>query len=129
MTVTWRLRDSYVTVTSALQALGELESFSDTLVVMPKGDSKDFDDDKLDEIVHHLHEIVDDPDGEITFEPIEIGTDVAAPPPGESVRMNPRSTAIDPSRRRRPSAPNETMLGIDVKEFQIQMPEEATAHT
>ena len=106
------------------KAIGELDTFSDTLVVMPKGEAKDFDDDKLDEIVHHLHEVVDDPDGEITFEPIEIGEDVAAPPPGESVRMNPRSTAIDPSRRRKPSAPNATMLGIDIKEFQIRMPSE-----
>jgi len=60
---------------------GELERFHDTMVVMPKGAQKDFDEEKLDEILHHLFEVVNDHDADITFEPYEIGEHVFAPAP------------------------------------------------
>jgi Kef-type K+ transport system membrane component KefB/glycine cleavage system regulatory protein len=49
----------------------EVGAFVASYVVLPRGKGKDYDDEKLEEIHHHLMEVLDDEDSQIMFEPYD----------------------------------------------------------
>jgi Kef-type K+ transport system membrane component KefB len=57
----------------------DVDAFVASYVVLPRGPKKDFDDEKLQQMRHHIHELVDDHEAQILFEPhnAHFGTDSA----------------------------------------------------
>ena len=57
----------------------EVDAFVASYVVLPRGPKKDYDDEKLQQMRHHLQEVIDDREAQILFEPhnAHFGTDSA----------------------------------------------------
>jgi hypothetical protein len=64
------LQVSVYAVDHPSSALG-VGAFVASYVVLPRGKKKDYDDEKLEEIHHHLMEVLDDEDSQIMFEPYD----------------------------------------------------------
>ena len=49
----------------------DVRSFVNNFTVLSRGKKKDFDDEKLEEMQHHLSEVLNDADAQIIFEPFD----------------------------------------------------------